>query len=154
LRASGQSDLLTLLKGFLQIGLHNWTPTSKQDEISRTELLQLFDKMSTADALHLIEWQARNVPPTLQMLFEIFAQLLTAWRSARAVDKSEPVLVIDYANLLMNWMNWTDEHPAELSQLLKYLKRLTKYKLCHVLIVVSSEYHFTQWLQDRKGERW
>jgi ATPase domain predominantly from Archaea len=153
LRASNQSDLLTLLKGFLQTGLHNWTLTSKQDEVPRIELLQLFDKMSTADALHLVEWQARNMPPTLQMLFEVSTQLLTAWRSTRAVDKPEglqwPVLVIDYANLLMDW---TDEHPAELSQLLKYLKQLTKYKLCHLLIVVSSEHCFTQWLQDRTGE--
>jgi ATPase domain predominantly from Archaea len=155
LRASNQSDLLTLLKGFLQTGLLNWTPTSKQDEIARIELLQLIDKMSTVDALHLVGWQARNMSPTLQMLFEVFTQLLTAWRSTRAVDKPEgfklqwPVLVIDYANLLMDW---TDEHPAELSQLLKCLKQLTNYKLCHVLLVVSSEYHFTQWLQDRKGE--
>eukprot|EP00953_Heterococcus_sp_UTEX-ZZ885_P019689 10991-Heterococcus_DN1.PRE.1 len=132
-------------------GLLNWTPTSKQDEIARIELLQLIDKMSTVDALHLVEWQARNMSPTLQMLFEVFTQLSTAWRSTRAVDKPEglqwPVLVIDYANLLMNW---TDEHPAELSQLLKYLNQLTKYKLCHVLLVVSSEYHFTQWLHDRE----
>jgi hypothetical protein len=154
LRASNQRDLLTLLQGFLHIGLHNRTTTSNQNEIARsTELLQLLDKISTADALHLVEWQARNMPPTLQMLFEVFTQLLTAWRSTRAVDKPEglqwPVLVIDYANLLMDW---TDGHPAELSQLLKYLKQLTNYKLCHVLLVVSSEYHFTQWLHDREGE--
>jgi hypothetical protein len=118
LRASNQSDLLTLSKGFLQTSMHNRTPTSNQDEIARIELLQRFDKMSTADTVRLIEWQARNVPPTLQMLFETFTQLLTAWRSARAVEKPEglqwPVLVIDYANLLTNW---TDKHPAELRQL-------------------------------------
>jgi hypothetical protein len=103
----------------------------------------------------LIAPREYSLPPTqgLQLLSETTAQLLTAWRSILAADNPEglqwPVLVIDYANVLMDW---TDEHPTELSQLLNYLKQLTKGKLCHVLLVESSEYHFTHWLQNRKGE--
>jgi hypothetical protein len=157
LSASNQGDLLTLLKRFLKTVVCNRTPRSTKSVLEHTdattELLQMLDELSTAGALELIATLAWDAPFSLQLLFETFTLLLTAWRSVRAVDKPEglqwPTLVIDYANLLMGW---TDEHPAELSQLLEYLKQLTADKLCHVVIVVSSEHQFTHWPQDRKGK--
>ena len=69
-------------------------------------------------------------------------------KNRRAGDGSQwPVVVIDEANVLMEW---TEENRRELNSFMRNLVALSKQEnRCHVLLA-TSEYTFQGWLTDGK----
>jgi len=69
-------------------------------------------------------------------------------RKAAVAGSPWPVVVIDEANVLMDWKC---SHPEELASFLGFLVKTSKQdNRCHV-ILATSEYAFQAWLTD--GER-
>jgi hypothetical protein len=72
--------------------------------------------------------------------------LIAALGENKAADTrpSWPVLVIDEANLLMDWKR---SHPGYVDSILGYLVAISKQdNACHVILATSQYYAFRAWL--------
>jgi hypothetical protein len=94
-------------------------------------------------------------PSSIGAVVSTYTQLLSTLEQARAAgaltgDLQYPVLIIDEANVLMEWSN---SYPSELGVLLRFFVATTKQTHYGHVVLATSEYAFQTWLTESECRR-
>lgn len=75
---------------------------------------------------------------------------LTAFLEATRPLSYKPVIIIDEANVVMEWKEQDKGH-AELKKLLRFFVRVTKQEHLAHIVLATSDYFLTTWLENGKA---
>eukprot|EP00898_Chlorokybus_atmophyticus_P005014 jgi/Chlat1/5513/Chrsp360S05324 len=124
-------------------------------------LRQILEKVSVTSKLGwislgtstLVDRLVGQPPNSLQSVLNAYDALLDAWETARKqgtlTAMGYPVLVIDEANVIMDW---SDKYSADLKTLVMFLIRNTKQERRAHVILATSDSAFLNWMTQNVGE--
>eukprot|EP00898_Chlorokybus_atmophyticus_P005016 jgi/Chlat1/5515/Chrsp360S05332 len=111
-----------------------------------------YDKVRRDEAEKVSAPQITREPASLKSVLAAYSALLDEWERARREGeikaKGYPLLVIDEANVIMDW---SDDYLTDLKALVRFLIRNTKQEGRAHVILVTSDSAFISWLTQNVG---